>query len=123
MELPPIVRRYLDAYNRRDAADLAQCTTEDVVFENVSNAGQSLSLKGRQAFADLAEKSAAIFVMRRQIVRMAVVEGDRVALEIDWEGVPSSDLPGMPSGKRASLRGATFMTLRDGLISQITDLS
>ena len=64
-----------------------------------------------------------MFVMRRQIVRLAVVQDDRAALEIDWEGVPSSDLPGMPAGKRASLRGATFITLRDGLISHITDLS
>lgn len=123
MDLPVIVRRYLDAYNRRDPAELARCVTEDVVFENVSNSGQSLSLKGREAFAELAEKSASMFVMRRQIVRLAVVQDDRAALEIDWEGVPSSDLPGMPAGKRASLRGATFITLRDGLISHITDLS
>ena len=123
MDLPPIVRRYLDAYNRRDAAEVAACVTDDVEFENISNFGQSLSLKGRRDFAELAAKSAAMFVSRRQIVRVAVVQEDRVALEIDWEGVPSGDVPGMPAGKPINLRGATFLTLRDGLISHITDLS
>jgi steroid delta-isomerase-like uncharacterized protein len=123
MELPPVIIRYLEAYNRLDAAGLAACVSDDIVFENVSNSGESLTLKGKRDFQALAEKSAAMFSARRQIVRMAVVQDDRVALEIDWAGIPVNDLPGMPAGKRISLRGATFMTLRDGAIITITDLS
>jgi steroid delta-isomerase-like uncharacterized protein len=123
MTLPNVVIRYLEAYNRRDVAALVACVTDDVIFENVSNAGDSMALKGCDAFLKLAAQSATLFSVRRQIVRMAVVQDERVALEIDWSGTPSKDLPGMPAGKSVSLRGATFITLRGDHISNITDLS
>jgi hypothetical protein len=73
MTLPDVVIRYLEAYNRRDVAALVACVTDDVIFENVSNAGDSMALKGRDAFLKLAAQSATLFSVRRQIVRMAVV--------------------------------------------------
>jgi phosphoribosylaminoimidazole-succinocarboxamide synthase len=91
MALPEIVARYLDAYNRRDAEELIDCVADDVVFENVANAGESLRIEGREAFAGLARQAAAMFASRRQSVRTAVVSGDQVALEIDWTGVPAVD--------------------------------
>ncbi|MCT8001514.1 hypothetical protein NZL82_06425 [Sphingomonas sanguinis] len=52
---------------------------EGVVFENVSNADQSMRIEGRAAFATLAEQAASMFVTRHQAVRTAIVQADRDA--------------------------------------------
>ncbi|MFN3944757.1 MAG: nuclear transport factor 2 family protein [Allosphingosinicella sp.] len=123
MQLPEIIRSYLDAYNRRDAEALIDCVTDDVIFENVSNSGQSLTLEGRDAFAGLARQAATMFSARSQVVRTAVVSGDQVALEIDWSGTPAVDLGPMKAGVAVAMRGASFFTLRNGKIARIVDLS
>ena len=123
MELPEIVRRYLDAYNRRDVASMVGCVAEDVVFENVSNSGSSLRLEGREAFANLAGQAAEAFHDRRQTVTNAVVAGDMVALEIEWHGTPAVDLGPFKAGVEAAMRGASFMTIESGKLTRIADLS
>ena len=121
--LPAIVTSYIEAYNRRDVAELLSCMVDDVTFENVSNAGGSLALKGKDALEQLAPQAVTTFSSRLMVVRRSVVAGDEVALKIDWSGTPSLDLPGMAAGQPVSLRGATFISLRDGRISRIVDLS
>lgn len=64
-----------------DVAALVDCVAEDVVFENVSSAGQSMRIEGRETFAQLASKAASMFESRSQTVRTAVVSGDMVRLE------------------------------------------
>lgn len=123
MPLPVIVQAYLDAYNRNDVAALVDCVADAVVFENVSNAGNNVRVEGRAAFADLAAQAAAIFVTRRQTVRTAVVDGDRVALEIDWTGTPAVDLGAMRAGVPVAMRGASFLTIAGGKLVRIVDLS
>ncbi|MBB2205122.1 nuclear transport factor 2 family protein [Gluconacetobacter takamatsuzukensis] len=123
MTLPAIIRTYLDAYNRKDVATLASCVADGVVFENVSNAGQSLKIEGRDAFARLATQAANLFVHRNQTVKTAVVNGDSVALEIAWTGTPAVDLGPMKAGVETTMRGASFMTIADGKLIRIVDLS
>lgn len=123
MNLPPIIQSYLDAYNRKDAEGLVDCVSDDVVFENVSNGGQSLKVEGRQAFSELATQAATMFSSRHQTVRKAVVDGDELALELDWTGTPAVDLGPMKAGVQVALRGASFFSIRDGKISRIVDLS
>lgn len=123
MTLPAIVRSYIDAYNRKDVAALVACVGPDIVFENVSNSGQSIRIEGRAAFADLAGQAAAMFATRRQTVTNALVDGDRVALEVDWTGTPAVDLGPMKAGEPIALRGASFLTITEGLLTRIVDLS
>src|SRR4051794_6582104 len=98
MELPQIIQRYLDGYNQRDAETVIDCVSGDVVFENVSNSGQSLKVEGRAAFAELARQAVTMFSSRNQAVRKAVVDDNEVALEIDWIGTPTVDLGPMKAG-------------------------
>lgn len=123
MTLPTIIQRYLDAYHRMDVASLVDCVADTIVFENVSNAGQSMRIEGRQAFAELASQAAAMFASRRQTVRTAVVDGDNVALEVDWVGTPAVDLGPMKAGVEVAMRGASFITIADGKLVRIVDLS
>lgn len=121
--LPLVVRKYLEAYNQRDVAALADCVSADVSFENVSNSAPALAVHGRQAFIDLAAQGASVFTERHQRVRTAVIEAGAVAVEVDWSGVPSVDLGPMKAGVRAQMRGASFFKITDGKLSKIVDLS
>jgi ketosteroid isomerase-like protein len=123
MTPPAIVQCYIDAYNRQDVAALVACVADDVVFENLSNAGQSIKVEGRAAFAELAEQAASLFTARHQAIGNAVVSGDQVALEVYWTGTPKIDLGPMKAGEPVALRGASFMTIGDGLLTRIVDLS
>ena len=123
MRLPTIIRTYVDAYNRKDVATLVNCVTDDIVFENVSNAGQSMRVEGRSAFAELAGQAAAMFSTRHQAIRTAFVDGDLVALEIDWTGTPAVDLGPMKAGEHVALRGASFIAIDDGKFARIVDFS
>lgn len=123
MTLPAIIQHYLDAYNRKDVAALVACVADDILFENVSNSGQSLRIEGRAAFAELAEQAAAMFTVRHQVIRNAVVDGSRAALEVDWTGTPAIDLGSMKAGEQVAMRGASFMTIEGGLLVRIMDLS
>ena len=123
MTLPAIIQSYLDAYNRKDVAALVTCVADDIVFENVSNSGQSMKIEGRTAFAELAEQAATMFTTRHQAISNAVVDGSRVALEVEWTGTPVIDLGSMKAGEQVAMRGASFMTIADGKLTRIVDLS
>ncbi|KFC69937.1 putative ester cyclase [Devosia sp. LC5] len=123
MTLPTIIQSYLDAYNRKDVAALVACVADDVVFENVSNAGQSVKIEGSVAFAELAKQASTIFATRHQAIRNAVVAGDQVALEVDWTGTPAIDLGPLKAGEQVSMRGASFITISGGRLARIVDLS
>lgn len=99
------------------------CVSDTVVFENVSNAGQSIRIEGREAFAELAGRAATMFECRKQTVRTAIVDGDNVALEVDWTGTPAVDLGPIKAGAEVSVRGASFITITDGKLARIADLS
>ena len=123
MTLPAIIRSYIDAYNCKDVAALVACVADDIVFENVSNLGQSMKIEGRTAFGELAEQAATMFTTRHQTITNAVIDGGRVALEVDWTGTPVVDLGSMKAGEPIAMRGASFMTITEGLLTRIVDLS
>jgi len=121
--LPAIIQNYIDGYNRKNVAALVACVADDIVFENVSNSGQSIKIEGRSAFAELAKNAASMFTTRRQAITNAVVDGGRVALEVDWTGTPAVDLGPLKAGQPIAMRGASFMTITDGQLTRIVDLS
>ncbi len=82
-----------------------------------------MKIEGRAAFAELAGQAATMFTTRRQAIRNAVVDGDRVALEVEWTGTPAIDLGPMKAGEQVDMRGASFMTIAGGKLTRIMDLS
>jgi steroid delta-isomerase-like uncharacterized protein len=122
--IPEIVRTYIEAYNARDVDAMLATLTDDVRFENVSNVGGSLTVKGKPALAELARESAAAFSSRKQTIRNAVVTPSRVVLDLDFDAVAAMDMPnGWKAGQAVQLRGVTFFDLRDGLIAGIVDFA
>lgn len=122
--IPDAAARYIEAYNRKDVAQLLECLTDDVRFENFSNASGSMAVVGKEAFAALAHQSAAAFATREQSVRRAVVSGDQVAVEIDYEATVAMDLPnGFTKGQGLKLRGVSFFRMKGGLIAEVVDFS
>jgi len=121
--IPAIILSYIDAYNRKDVIALLACVADDIVFENISNSALSMKIEGRAAFAELAERAATMFTNRHLVINSAVVEGGRVAMEVDWTGTPAVDLGSMKAGEPIAMRGASFMTVTEGLLTRIVDLS
>lgn len=52
--VPPMIRRYLDAYNRYDVPAMLACLSDDVRFENVSNSSGVTYANGKAALYELA---------------------------------------------------------------------
>ena len=52
-----------------------------------------------------------------------MVDGKRVRIEIELTFIPAADLGGMKVGKAVSMRGRSFLTITDGKLSKIVDLS
>lgn len=119
-----IVSKYIACYNSRDIDGMLECVTEDVIFENISNTGQSMRLEGKPAMGEIARLSGNAFSYRRQKVLNFVESGNRASAEVSFEAKAAVDLPnGARAGDMVNLRGASFFELRDGLLSRIADYS
>ena len=119
-----IIERYIACYNARDIDGMLACVTEDVIFENISNTGQSMRLEGKPAMGQVAELSCNAFSYRRQRVINLLHADGRAAAEVEFEGKAAVDLPnGVKAGETMKLRGASFFELRGNLLSRIADYS
>ncbi|GAB5457990.1 MAG: hypothetical protein Hens3KO_10200 [Henriciella sp.] len=119
-----IITRYIKCYNERDIEGMLDCVTEDVIFENISNAGQSMRLEGRDQMGQVAELSGNAFSYRRQRVVNLVIGTGKAAAEIEFEGKAAVDLPnGVKAGETVKIRGASFFEFRGRLLSRIADYS
>lgn len=119
-----VISRYIACYNSRDIDGMLDCVTDDVVFENISNTGQSMRLEGKEAMRQVAELSGNAFSYRRQKVTHLLSADDRAAAEIEFEGKAAVDLPnGTRAGETVKIRGASFFEFRDDKLSRIADYS
>lgn len=117
-----IISKYIDAYNERDIDRMLECVTADVIFENISNTGQSMSFEGREAMAEIVRLSGNAFSYRRQKLVRLIQSGDLASAEVLFEAKAAVDLPtGARAGDMIKLRGASFFELRDGLLCRIAD--
>jgi ketosteroid isomerase-like protein len=122
--LDEVISRYIASYNARDMPGMLACVTEDVVFENISNTGQSMRLDGREMMRQVAELSGNAFSYRRQRLISLVSGAGKAAAEIEFEGKAAVDLPnGAKAGDTVRIRGASFFEFRGGLLSRIADYS
>jgi len=122
--LDEIIRRYIASYNDRDIDAVLACVTDDVVFENISNAGQSMRLDGKPMMRQVAEVSGNAFSYRRQRLINLVFNDSKAAAEIEFEGRAAVDLPnGVRAGETVKVRGASFFEFRGPLLCRIADYS
>lgn len=119
-----IINRYIKCYNERDIDGMLDCVTEDVIFENISNTGQSMRLEGREPMGQVAELSGNAFSYRRQRMINLVIGAGKAAAEIEFEGKAAVDLPnGVKAGETVKIRGASFFEFKGRLLSRIADYS
>lgn len=119
-----IIGKYIACYNSRDIDGMLECVTEDIVFENISNTGQSMRFEGREAMGEIARLSGNAFSYRRQKILNFIDDGDRASAEVAFEAKAAVDLPtGARAGDMIQMRSASFFELRDGLLSRIADYS
>jgi hypothetical protein len=119
-----IINRYIKCYNERDIEGMLDCVTEDVIFENISNASQSMRLEGRDQMGEVARLSGNAFSYRRQRLISIVVGDGKAAAEIEFEGKAAVDLPnGVRAGETVKIRGASFFEFRGRLLTRIADYS
>ena len=119
-----IINQYISSYNDRDIEGMLDCVTEDVVFENISNTGQSMRLEGRGQMGEVARLSGNAFSFRRQRLVNLVIGTGKAAAEIEFEGKAAVDLPnGVKAGETVKIRGASFFEFRGRLLSRIADCS
>lgn len=122
--LDETIRRYIASYNDRDIDAMLACVTDDVVFENISNAGQSMRLDGKVMMRQVAEVSGNAFSYRRQRLINIVTGTGKAAAEIEFEGRAAVDLPnGVRAGETVRVRGASFFEFRGALLCRIADYS
>ena len=102
--LDEVIARYIASYNARDIDGMIDCVTDDVVFENISNSGQSMRLDGKDMMRQVADLSGNAFSYRRQRL-VNVVTGAGKAAET------------------VKIRGASFFEFRGNLLCRIADYS
>jgi ketosteroid isomerase-like protein len=69
-----------------------------------------------KAVLDGAERGQKVVASQRYEVRHTVVQGDFVALEVDWSATLKVPLGALPAGGTMRAAFAVFLTFRDGLI-------
>jgi ketosteroid isomerase-like protein len=122
--LDEVIARYIASYNARDIDGMIDCVTEDVVFENISNSGQSMRLDGKDMMRQVADLSGNAFSYRRQRLVNVVTGAGKAAAEIEFEGKAAVDLPnGIRAGETVKIRGASFFEFRGNLLCRIADYS
>jgi len=122
--LKQVIDRYIGCYNSRDIEGMLACVTEDVIFENISNTGQSMKFEGRNAMAEIAHLSGNAFTYRRQKILNLIEDGIKASAEVAFEAKAAVDLPtGAKAGEMVHLKGASFFEIRDGLLCRIADYS
>tara|TARA_R110000803_G_scaffold29237_4_gene66936 strand:+ start:190 stop:561 length:372 start_codon:yes stop_codon:yes gene_type:complete len=122
--LDEVIARYIASYNARDIAGMIDCVTDDVVFENISNSGQSMRLDGKDMMRQVADLSGNAFSYRRQRLVNVVTGAGKAAAEIEFEGKAAVDLPnGIRAGETVKIRGASFFEFRGNLLCRIADYS
>jgi ketosteroid isomerase-like protein len=117
-----IVENYLSDYNRKDIDSMLGHFADDAIFESVSNTSGVLRTDNKKELRELATMSVEYFSERRQSVMMWVINDDNVAIEIDYWCKLAKNLPnGKKAGEEMALRGTSFFTIKDGLITRLVD--
>ncbi|GAS80323.1 nuclear transport factor 2 family protein [Paenibacillus amylolyticus] len=122
--LKDLIEKYLSAYNTFNIDGMIGVLNENIHFRNISKGEVNSETKGIQEFRTLAEQSIQVFSQRRQVIKNITFAGDKAEVDIDYEGVLSSDLPnGMKAGETLKLQGKSIFQMKDKNLILIEDHS
>jgi ketosteroid isomerase-like protein len=117
-----IVRRCVDTYNQATLEWVDTFYSRDVEWIELPRAGNPQGRRGnRDNLRECARNDTAVFADRRMRVIDAVAQGDRVAVELAWEGTAAHATGGLAQGMVVRLRIASFFILDKGLITRQVD--
>ncbi|MBP1312021.1 nuclear transport factor 2 family protein [Paenibacillus polymyxa] len=122
--LKDLIEKYLSAYNTFNIDGMIGVLNENIHFRNISKGEVNSETKGIQEFRTLAEQSIQVFSQRRQVIKNITFTGDKAEVDIDYEGILSSDLPnGMKAGETLKLQGKSIFQMKDKKLILIEDHS
>lgn len=118
--LVEVADRYVSAYNDGDLNLLGALLSDDIRFWRHN---QDFCLQGRDAVAQFFGEILAGFPNRQITDRRGIYTiGDQVIIEHTWTGTAALDVPGhADKGTTVRLEAATFLRIRDGLITEYHD--
>lgn len=123
-DVKKMIENYVRAYNSFDVEGIIKLLHKDILFKNFSNGELNTETRGTEEFREVAEKSSKIFSSRRQIITDFSAIGDKVEVQIDYEGRLVVDLPnGLKVGDTLQLKGKSVFEIKEGKISLIEDHS
>ncbi|HYF61329.1 MAG TPA: nuclear transport factor 2 family protein [Herpetosiphonaceae bacterium] len=116
-----VITRYLTAIEQgATGAALARFYDPEVIQEEFPN--RLMANGARRDLAEIlagAERGQKVLTSQRYEVLNALVQGDEVALEMQWTGILAVGLGTLAAGDAMRARISSFITLRDGkIISQ-----
>ena len=118
------IENYIEAYNVFDIVGMIKDLHIDIVFENVTNEEVDLTTKGLEEFKAQAEKAKQFFIERKQMIESWKFEGDKVTIDISYEGILAIDLPnGAMAGDTLALNGQSEFMFQNHKIISIKDKS
>ena len=98
----------VDVWSRGDLSGFDETTAEDYVFEPGT---------GREEFKRIVQTYREAFPDLTITVHETVTEGDKIAYRWEMTGTHQGAYEGIaPTGRRATVSGMTFLTLRDGKV-------
>jgi hypothetical protein len=116
------IESYINDYNRKDIDAMLVNFADDVIFESVSNTSGVIKVNNKKELSELAFMSVEYFSERRQSVLSWVIDAGQIAIEINYWCKIAKDLPnGKKAGEEMTLRGASFFTFKEGLITRLVD--
>jgi hypothetical protein len=116
------IESYINDYNRKDIDAMLVHFADDVIFESVSNTSGVIKVNNKKELSELAFMSVEYFSERRQSVLSWVIDAEQIAIEINYWCKIAKDLPnGKKAGEEMTLRGASFFTFKEGLITRLVD--
>lgn len=119
-ELIAVAREDLDAFNAGDWDRMRAVMTPDSVYVEP---GTQRRIEGQDAIIEANEGWKNAFPDAQGTITDAFACGDRVALQITWEGtqtgaleVPGGEIP--PSGRKISVQACEVFRIEDGKIAE-----
>jgi ketosteroid isomerase-like protein len=115
-----ITRRYLEALES-GAYDneLAEFFTKDVIQEEFPNRLSPIGVhRNLSAILDAARKGRQILRAQKFEILNAIVDGDRVALEVFWSGLLAMPVDSLPADSEMRAHFSMWLQFKDGKIAR-----
>jgi ketosteroid isomerase-like protein len=114
-----IAESWVDAYNRKDYAQLRTILADDFVL---TDHGLGLTLTGGEKFVDGIRAVAETDIPDRRLTALRVMaEGDTAIIEGSWRGTVQVERWGLQPGSIRRHKSCTLLDIRDGKIIRMTD--